>query len=87
MTKEYPMVRTQIQLTDEQVTLLKEVAHENNESIAAVIRRALDQFLQKQQPKRRTLYRQAMGVIGKYKAGVRDISINHDRYLEEEFKQ
>jgi predicted transcriptional regulator len=54
------MVRTQIQLTDEQASRLKEMAHESNESIAAIIRKALDGFLLKQQPSnRRTLYRQA----------------------------
>jgi metal-responsive CopG/Arc/MetJ family transcriptional regulator len=79
------MVRTQIQLTKEQVAQLKELAHEGNESIAAIIRKALDQYLAKQQPKHHTLYRQAMYVVGKYQAGVHDLSVNHDRYLEEEF--
>ncbi len=80
------MVRTQIQLTDEQASLLKEMAHENNESIASIIRKALDQFLLKQQPNRRRLYRQALSIVGKHRAGVHDISVEHDRYLEEEFR-
>ena len=80
------MVRTQIQLTDEQASLLKEMAHEGNESVAAIIRKALDQFLLKQQPNRRTLYRQALGAVGKYRAGVHNVSIEHDLYLGEEFK-
>jgi hypothetical protein len=80
------MVRTQIQLTDEQAALLKEMAHENNESIAAIIRKALDQFLSKQQPNRRMLYRQALSAVGRYRTGVHDVSIQHDNYLEEEFK-
>ncbi|MGA2400253.1 MAG: CopG family transcriptional regulator, partial [Syntrophobacteraceae bacterium] len=71
---------------DEQVSLLKEMAHESNESIASIIRKALDQFLLKQQPNRRTLYRQALAAVGKYRSGVHDVSIEHDRYLEEEFK-
>jgi predicted transcriptional regulator len=80
------MVRTQIQLTEEQAAQLKELAHESNESIAALIRQALDQFLAKQQPNRRTLYRQALAAVGKYRAGLHDVSIKHDRYLEEEFR-
>ncbi len=79
------MVRTQIQLTEEQAAQLKELAHEGKVSIAAIIRKALDQYLAKQQPNRRTLYRQGLSIVGKYKAGVHDISIEHDRYLEEEF--
>ena len=80
------MIRTQIQLTDEQASRLKEMAHESNESIAALIRKALDQFLLKQQPNRRALYRQAMAAVGKYTTGVHDVSIDHDRYIEKEFK-
>ena len=80
------MVRTQIQLTDEQASLLKEMAHESNVLIAAIIRKALDHFLLKQQPNRRTLYRQALAAVGKYSAGVHDVSVEHDRYLDEEFK-
>lgn len=80
------MVRTQIQLTDEQASLLKQMAHDNNESIAAIIRKALDQFLLKQQPNRRALYRQALAAVGKYRAGVPDVSIEHDRYLEEDMR-
>ena len=80
------MIRTQIQLTDEQAVRLKDLAHASNESIAAIIRKALDQFLSKQEPDRRTLYRQALTAIGKHRSGVHDISLEHDRYLEEEFK-
>lgn len=79
------MIRTQIQLTEEQAALLKELAHAGNESIAAVIRRALDQYLSKRNPDRRTLYRQALTAVGKYTAGTHDISLEHDRYLEKEF--
>lgn len=80
------MVRTQIQLTEEQAARLKELAHAGNESIAAIIRRALDQYLSKQKPSRRMLYRKALTVVGKHHAGVHDISLEHDRYLEEEFR-
>jgi predicted DNA-binding protein len=80
------MIRTQIQLTDEQAARLKDLAHASNESMAAIIRKAVDRFLSKQEPDRRTLYRQAMSTVGKYKAGVPDVSTKHDRYLEDEFR-
>ena len=80
------MIRTQIQLSEEQSSQLKEMAHESDESMAAIIRKALDQFLLKQQPNRRTLYRQALEIVGKYRAGFPDISMEHHSYLEEEFK-
>ena len=75
------MVRIQVQWTDEQASLLKEIAHENNESIAAIIRGALDQYLMRRQPDHRALYRQALRAVGKYTSGAADISIEHDRYL------
>ncbi len=79
------MVRTQIQLTEEQVRLLREMALTGRESMAALIRRAVDQFLLNRKPDRMTLYRQAEGVVGKYEAGTSDISVEHDRYLAEAF--
>ena len=81
------MIRTQIQLTEEQVRLLKELSRGSNESMAALIRRAVDQFLLSPKPDRLSLYRQAMGVVGKYEAGLRDISLKHDLYLEEAFEE
>jgi hypothetical protein len=59
------MVRTQIQLTEQQARLLRELSRTSSEPIAALIRRA---------------------IVGKYKAGVHDISMEHDRYLEEAFR-
>jgi predicted DNA-binding protein len=79
------MIRTQIQLTEEQGERLKELARTRNKSMAGVIREALDQFLGNQEPGGRTLYRQALKAVGKYRCGVNDISIEHDKYLEEEF--
>jgi hypothetical protein len=79
------MIRTQIQLTEKQGERLKELARARNESMAEIIRVALDQFLENQEPGARSLYRQALKVVGKYRCGVSDISIDHDKYLEEEF--
>jgi len=39
------MVRTQIQLNEEQVRMLKEISLSSRESVAALIRKAVDQFL------------------------------------------
>jgi len=48
------MVRIQIQLTEDQTTCLRELAHAGNEFLAAVIRKALDQYLSRQEPDRCT---------------------------------
>ena len=80
------MVRTQIQLTDEQYRALKELSHLTHEPVAAVIRKAIDQLLVTRKPDRTALYRQAMSIAGKYRAGQPDISVDHDRYLEDAYK-
>lgn len=80
------MVRTQIQLTEEQASRLKELAHTSSEPIAAIVRKALDQYFSGLQPDRRSLYRQALAVVGKHRAGVPDASIEHDRYLAEDYR-
>jgi hypothetical protein len=79
------MVRTQIQLTEEQAQKLKELSLSSHESVAALIRKAVDQFILTGKPDRSTLYRQAGSIVGKYKAKKSDISVEHDRYLEEAF--
>jgi hypothetical protein len=80
------MVRTQIQLTEEQAKRLRELSATRRESVAALIRKAVDQFIITGNPDRSALYRQAKTVVGKYKSESGDISIHHDRYLEEAFE-
>jgi hypothetical protein len=79
------MIRTQIQLTDEQAKRLRELSAAGRESVAALIRKAVDQFIVAGNPDRSALYRQAEAIVGKYKSDSGDISIHHDRYLEEDF--
>lgn len=80
------MVRTQIQLTDEQAKKIRELSATSRESVAALIRKAVDQFLVSGNPDRSSLYRQAEAVVGKYESDSNDVSIHHDRYLEGAFK-
>jgi hypothetical protein len=80
------MIRTQIQLTEEQAQKLRELSAAGRESMAALIRKAVDQFLVSGISDRSALYRQAASVVGKYESATSDISIHHDRYLEEAFE-
>ena len=79
------MIRTQIQLTEKQGERLKELARTRNKSIAGLIRDALDQFLEDQEPGGRALYMQALKVVGKHRCGAGNMSVDHDAYLEEDF--
>ena len=80
------MVRTQIQLTEQQSAKLKELAAEYDVSAAELIRRALDQFISAAVPgaiSDEEQRRMALEFAGKYPSGVRDLSENHDIYLAE----
>lgn len=79
------MIRTQIQLTDEQYKRLKEIGHRRHKSLAELIRGAVDGLLMSEQPDRAALYRQAEAVIGKYAAEAENIAVEHDRYLDDAY--
>lgn len=79
------MIRTQIQLTDEQYKRLKEIGHRNHKSLAELIRGAVDGLLMSEQPDRAALYRQAQTVVGKHVAEAENIAVEHDRYLDDAY--
>ena len=80
------MIRTQVQLTEEQARALKEIAHRENASIAELTRRAIDQWLQTTgaipMAERR---RRALAVVGSFRSGQTDVSDRHDAYLAEAY--
>lgn len=82
------MVRTQIQLTEEQAQELRELAHQNDVPMAELIRRAIDDLLAKTgrvpMSERR---RRIMAIAGKYDSGLTDVSERHDDYLDEIYGQ
>lgn len=78
------MVRTQIQLTEQQFHTLKILANEQKVSMAELIRRSIDGFLQSfKEPTLDEKQRKALSVIGILSAEETDISTNHDKYLAE----
>ncbi|MBM4055740.1 MAG: ribbon-helix-helix protein, CopG family [Planctomycetes bacterium] len=80
------MVRTQIQLTEEQVKALKKIALSRHLSIAEIIRQAVDTVIRTNTmvdiEERR---KRAIDIAGRFSSGKRDISRKHDIYLAEAF--
>ena len=80
------MVRTQIQLTEEQSKALKRLAAEQGTSVAELIRRSVDRYLRTTEgvsaEERR---RRAIAAAGKYRSGRPDVAVEHDRYLAEAY--
>jgi Arc/MetJ-type ribon-helix-helix transcriptional regulator len=82
------MVRTQIQLPEEQVALLKKMAVTRHESMAEIIRQAVDFFSKsKQEEGNEQRRRQAMAAAGRFRSGIKDLAASHDSYLTEIFGQ
>lgn len=78
------MIRTQIQLTEEQAERLKDLAHERGVSVSALVREAVDGLVREpRRPTKRELRMRALEVAGKYSSGRTDIAEHHDRYLAE----
>ncbi len=80
------MIRTQIQLEEEQYKRLKEMSEEKGISMAHLIRESVDQVLQISETEKMDELRQfAISIAGKYHdiEGATDVAENHDKYLAE----
>jgi hypothetical protein len=82
------MVRTQIQLTDQQARRLRAQARDRGVSLAEIIRRYVEKGLTEDTPDRAALYDRAARVVGRFRdrRGARDVSSKHDRYLVKAFE-
>lgn len=81
------MVRTQIQLPEQQVALLKRLAAQQHVSMAELIRRAVDIFtISPDAANIRELRERALAAAGRFHSGRRDLAARHDDYLAEAFK-
>ena len=80
------MVRTQIQLTEKQARMLRDLAKVKKVSMAELIRRGVDLFLRNSSvldvEERR---KNAIQAIGRFSSGTWDTSEKHDKYLNEAF--
>ena len=82
------MVRTQIQLSEEQAKAIKRMAAAQGMSMAEVIRRAVDEvIITSPAGDSKERHQRALAIAGKFRSGKRDISSNHDRYLAEAYRK
>lgn len=81
------MVRTQIQLTEEQQTALRELAAATGRSVAELVRDAIERTLSAHsRPTRHEMVRRAAGVAGRFSSGSPDGSSDHDHHLAEAYR-
>ena len=78
------MVRTQIQLTEEQYRALKEEAHQMGLSLSEAVRGAVELWLGRRE--RALRVQRSLASIGRFRSGRSDISERHDRYLADAYR-
>ena len=80
------MIRTQIQLTDNQMKILRTLSARQKTSVAELIRQAVDRMvsaaieIDREEQKRR-----AIAIAGRFCSDVNDLGTNHDRYLAQAY--
>lgn len=82
------MVRTQIQLEENQVRMLKILAAAEHTSMAEIIRQAVDAYAGQRMPEADPLRRQrAIKAAGRFRSGAGNLAADHDAYLAEFYGQ
>jgi hypothetical protein len=80
------MIRTQIQITEEQAARLRAMSAERRQPVAELVRLSITSFLQNEvgisgERKRA----RAKAAAGKFASSLADVSAEHDKYLTEAF--
>ncbi|MGQ9779995.1 MAG: ribbon-helix-helix domain-containing protein [Bacillota bacterium] len=76
------MIRTQVQLTEDQVRALRLLAGKRGVSMAELIRASVEHYLREAEAKGDDeLVLRAKEVAGKFRPGLPDLAENHDRYI------
>lgn len=80
------MVRTQIQLTEEQASFLKASAAREGVSMAEFIRKlAVGAMTNRGARSDREVRQRAVRAAGRFRSGHSNVAANHDAYLSEDF--
>jgi hypothetical protein len=82
------MVRTQIQITEEQAKAVKKIALARRLSVAELIRRAVDVMVKSNpvaDPEEKR--RRAIEIVGKFHSGKHDVAKKHDEYLADAYRK
>ncbi len=82
------MVRTQMQLREDQVRALKELASVRGISVAELVRLSVDALIRSWKSRDEEEMRQrAIAAAGRFRSGRSRVSTRHDRYLAEAFRR
>lgn len=83
------MVTRQVELTEEQNETLERIAESRGQSVPELLRAGAEEIIRLLWEDRghgdEAVRRRAMQVSGRFKSGLKDLSADHDRYLQEAF--
>ena len=78
------MAQTQIELTNEEMTALEELARKRNVSLSDLIHEGIGHLLRSVSiSKEAELRQRALAVSGRFRSVLKDLSTRHDDYLAE----
>jgi hypothetical protein len=81
------MIRTQIQLTEEQMEALRRLSALKKKSMADLVRQSVELYLDRETMGGDVLrVQRALAVVGKFSSGSRDGSSGHDRHLADAYR-
>ncbi len=81
------MVRTQIQLTEEQADSLRRHAEASGRSLSDLVRQSVDLYLQSQKAGgRQQMIERARRAAGSFSSGSATVSADHDQHLAEAYR-
>lgn len=81
------MIRTQIQLTEEQARRIKKLAQESGLSMAEMIRRGTERLLNESpRESRGELRARAKAAIGRFESGIQNTSERHDEAVADAYQ-
>lgn len=74
-------MRTIVQLTEDQAVALKRLARQRSTSVAAIVREAVDEVLERDADGPGERVKRARALAGSMNSGLGDLAENHDAYL------
>jgi len=76
------MVKTQVQLPEEDLASLRRLAAEEGVSVSELVRRGVKQVLDSRfRPSRDEVWDRALAAFGMFRSDASDVSVRHDDYL------
>jgi len=80
------MLRTQIQIEEDQIKWLRDKARERGVSVSQLIREGVDFYRKYEDRFPENQKMKALAAIGRYASGISDISEKHDDYLTKAYR-